>query len=151
MNTLNALKGVGYWYDPTPSPRIPRECFPDPRRLVRPGWRAGQRKQITAYLRSGWTYAQWRGVSHCRFRCGARRGEMGSRCLTDGIWVYPEGLAHYVECHEVCLPTEFIRTMRRRHWRLPDRTEPPRMTTHGEPDYSFWLAWSEKQLRKKLA
>ena len=33
---------------------------------------------------------------------------MGSREHWDGAWVWPEGLAHYVECHDVCLPEEFV-------------------------------------------
>lgn len=34
-----------------------------------------------------------------------------------GEW--PEGLAHYVECHSVRLPDEFIETMRSHSWHVP--------------------------------
>jgi hypothetical protein len=142
---VKTLKAVGYWYYPSPSRLSPEERFPDPRRLVRPNWAAGQRGRIAAYLRSGKTYAHWRGFSFCRFRCGTRPSEMGSRCLTDGIWVWPEGLAHYVECHGVHLPSEFVRTMRRRNWRIPARAQTATRAARGEPDYSFWLVWAEKQ------
>jgi len=35
--------------------------------------------------------------------------EMGSSDLTDGVYVWPEGLVHYVEKHNVRLPTEFVK------------------------------------------
>jgi hypothetical protein len=74
---------------------------------------------------------------------------MGSRCLTDGLWVWPEGLAHYVEHHDVYLPAEFLRTMTRRGWRLPEGKGPPSGETHGEPDHAFWIAWGERQAAKQ--
>jgi hypothetical protein len=40
--------------------------------------------------------------------CGIADSSMGSRDLTDGTWVWPQGLAHYVEVHNVMLPQEFI-------------------------------------------
>ena len=60
------------------------------------------------------------GYSFCRFACGTPDEEMGSIDLYDGVWVWPEGLAHYVECHSVCLPDEFIETMRARTWQIPE-------------------------------
>ena len=47
---------------------------------------------------------KYRGVSHCRV-CNAI---IGSRTLSDGVYMYPEGLKHYVEEHEVELPSHFV-------------------------------------------
>jgi hypothetical protein len=82
---------------------------------------------------------------------------MGCRCLTDGIWVWPEGLAHYVDFHDVYLPEEFISTMRQHGWRMP---EGPKFTRHvinkspdgsmtlttKDIDHSFWIEWAAKQV-----
>jgi hypothetical protein len=42
------------------------------------------------------------GYSQCRF-CGIQNG---SGEFTDGLLIWPEGLAHYVEKHHVRLPSE---------------------------------------------
>ena len=31
--------------------------------------------------------------------------------MSDGVWQWPEGLVHYVECHSLRLPDEFVATM----------------------------------------
>jgi hypothetical protein len=59
------------------------------------------------------------GYSFCRFVCGVADTEMGGIDLHDGEWLWPQGLAHYVEHHSVRLPDEFIETMRSRCWRPP--------------------------------
>jgi hypothetical protein len=135
------LKAVGYWWS-HPQLRFPEnDRFPDPTRLVTPDWRSEERPSIDRYLRSGWIYAAWRGLSHCRFKC--RERYTGSRCLTDGEWVWPEGLVHYLEAHQVRLPDEFIESMRRRDWQLPEAD--PRATYDGGAvvDHSFWIAWGQ--------
>ena len=47
------------------------------------------------------------GFSWCRFLCGAPPEEMGSQELTDGRWLWPQGLSHYVRKHGIILPDEF--------------------------------------------
>lgn len=151
MAATKTLQAVGYWYS-EPWLRMPRnERFPDPRLLVQKGWHAADRMLILAYLRSGWTFARWRGLSYCRFECGVDDSNMGSRCLTDGIWVWPEGLSHYIDSHNVYLPAEFIQTMHSRGWKVLEQKEPPDRQTHGEPDDSFWIEWAAKQAAKGSA
>src|SRR5262249_50221737 len=69
------------------------------------------------------------GYSTCRFFCGKKwrsRGMslstrlLGSDELTDGEWIWPEGLPHYIEAHYVCLPEEFVARMELHGWRVPD-------------------------------
>lgn len=62
-------------------------------------------QNVVCYLRSGTTFVVAAGVSRCRL-CGCANG---SSELTDGVnFVWPEGLAHYVEQHGVCLPEEVV-------------------------------------------
>jgi hypothetical protein len=140
-----ALKAVGYWWS-HPKYRFPKnDRFPDPTLLVCPSWCAGERERIAAYLRAGRTYARWRGMSYCRFECGLSDADMGSRCLTDGEWVWPEGLPHYIEWHRVRLPDELVASMRRNDWKLPQDSGQAIHITHGSPDTSFWIAWGRKR------
>jgi len=108
--------------------------YPNPRRLVRPEWRTLQRVQIASYLRAGKAGISWKGFSSCRFGCGAN----GSSDLTDGIWYWPEGLAHYVEAHSVCLPEEFVETMAAHEWHVP----PESRGVTGPPTVTFWVEWA---------
>ena len=48
------------------------------------------------------------GMSYCRFGCGWN----GAAERSDGVWVWPDGLAHYVERHHVMLPQAFVAHMR---------------------------------------
>jgi len=112
---------------------------PQPQSLVRPDWHLAERERILDYLRGGFAYVAFGGWSTCRFRCAT--GEYnGSRELTDSEWSWPEGLAHYVECHNLMLPEEFVETMRTNQWRVPDVADlvPPAM---WKSDYRFWLEW----------
>ena len=45
-------------------------------------------------------------ASFCRFACGETA--MGAEDLTDGTYVWPSGLVHYVEQHAVGLPEAFV-------------------------------------------
>jgi hypothetical protein len=94
-----SLTAVGYWITSLNDDSL----FP-PQEFVGTSLNA----DVGSYLRSGETYEQYRGLSWCRFQCGISFGDMGSCDLTDGTWVWPEGLAHYVESHSVNLPSEFI-------------------------------------------
>src|SRR5712671_4557363 len=66
------------------------------------------RDALCAYLRGGRLFETYRGFSWCRFHCGTEDQEIGCREFTDGEWVWPEGLVHYVREHGVLLPEEFI-------------------------------------------
>lgn len=44
------------------------------------------------------------GKSRCRL-CGEL---VGSLELSDGVFVWPEGLVHYLDAHEVRLPQRFV-------------------------------------------
>lgn len=142
------VQAVGYWRSLPKFHDAANDRFPNPALLVSPEWREGERSQIISYLKSGWTYAQSRGMSYCRLECGIAYEQMGSRCLSDGEWVWPEGLAHYVEAHQVRLPGEFIEGMIRHAWRVPDDQNRPTYDSQGNPDYAFWVAWGQGAMER---
>jgi hypothetical protein len=134
MSNSRVLKLVGYWFRPDDD-SLPQ--FPDPKLLVDPKWQTADRGRIASYLRSSPVFAQYLGFSICRF-CGERNGTGES---TDGEWVWPEGLAHYVEAHSVRLPEEMVSAMRANGWQAPAEVGDlnPNMV-----DLSFWLAWASR-------
>ncbi len=87
LEYLAKLKRVGFW-------RSEGEPFlPDPRTMVDQSWEAGERDRVIAYLESSFyvPIAQC-GPSWCRFGCSPRPADIGTQDLTDGTWVFPEGL-----------------------------------------------------------
>lgn len=79
--------------------------WPDVRRFVVAAPSRGERIRVVRYLRAGAGWRAYRGFSLCRV-CGCQNG---SSELADGVWVWPEGLAHYVRRHGVRLPDVIIR------------------------------------------
>ena len=59
---------------------------------------------VATYLSSGTVARAYLGRSACRF-CGERNGSLE---FTDGRYIWPEGLAHYVTDHGVRLPDDFV-------------------------------------------
>lgn len=94
---------------------------------------------MVAYLRAGATFERYRGGTFCRFGCGVDAAALGRRDLFDGAWVWPEGLAHYVEAHGVRLPERFVRHALARAG-APAPTRPRRRD--GMIDERGWIAWA---------
>ena len=97
------LKAIGYWkskYEPD-LPDVHQYLSPIPL----PGY---VKTAVVAYLQESnpqvQVFERWRGWSSCRV-CGQVNGSV---CLTDGTYVWPEGLAHYVEAHDLDLHEEFL-------------------------------------------
>lgn len=91
---------IGYWIQSLLDDRY----FP-PQELVGE-LPAETRERVAAYLDQGSVFQSYRGFSWCRFGCS--HCSMGSRELTDGQWVWPEGLSHYIRDHGVTLPNQFL-------------------------------------------
>ena len=112
---LGKLKRVGFW-------RSEREPFlPDPKTFVDESWDASERQGVIAYLESSYymPVAQG-GPSWCRFGCSPRPTDIGTQDLTDGTWLFPEGLVHYLRSHAVKPPAEFLEHIRRSDYRVPE-------------------------------
>jgi len=93
---IKELIPIGYWYSER-EPEFPMPTSAD---------EFEHKDEVIEYLNNGEVRHRWRGMSSCRL-CDLRHN--GSRCLTDRKYIWPEGLAHYVEEHNTPLPEEFIK------------------------------------------
>ncbi|MEE6262616.1 hypothetical protein [Plantactinospora sonchi] len=102
------MRLIGYWRGPG------EEYWPDPALFVDDEADSASQRRVSDYLRGGTCFVAAAGYSLCRL-CGIRNG---SEELTDGQhFVWPEGLAHYIDVHNVRLPDERSPSLwiRRRH------------------------------------
>jgi hypothetical protein len=97
------LRLLGYWGSSGDT------RFPDPAALIDAEWDAEERDDVGSYLRSGLVVRAFMGYSTCRLCWFAQNGSLE---LTDGVYAWPQGLAHYVTEHNVRLPHEFVEHMR---------------------------------------
>jgi hypothetical protein len=90
---------IGYWDGPDTSPGWPR-----PEWFVDVGWDPDERDLIADYLTRGGVSRAYMGYALCRI-CGCLNGTLE---LSDGTYVWPDGLRHYVVEHAVRLPERFV-------------------------------------------
>jgi len=138
--TVPHLQSLGYW-----------SWGIDPTKLVDPTWAFGERAKLVKYLRGGVKWRSYFGFSFCRFACGTPNVEMGSADLTDGEWVWPEGLWHYVDKHGVMLPDEFLARARTSGFvvpaldsnaLLPDPADDEWIDPDALVNYDRWERWA---------
>lgn len=103
---MAVLRLIGYW---RPEHDASSE-LPDPRDWIDPDWDPEQRDATWFYFAAGTLYRTYMGYSPCRI-CGEDNGALE---YTDGTYVWPEGLAHYIYDHEVRLPDEVVKHARTR-------------------------------------
>jgi hypothetical protein len=137
-------RAVGFWFNDGPDPNH----YPLPQRL-QGNWDPGVRFALIHYLRFGSVRRMYRGYSFCRFHCGIPPEEMGRLDLGDGDWLWPEGLAHYLEAHSVMLPEDFVRFamasgFQTAHERGEEEAEGSLLAkVNYEVDDTPWIAWAE--------
>ena len=98
---------IGYWRSEDD------DRWPDPRDLIDESWSYEERDLVASYFEEGFVPWVFHGSSDCRL-CGRANG---SAEFTDGIYLWPAGLAHYVRAHSVKLPDEVLVHVRRQHVR----------------------------------
>jgi hypothetical protein len=99
MATGSAITLIGYWAGgPAPG-------WPSVTGFVDEHWDLTERDLVASYLEQG--YIPWvqAGISPCRM-CGRPNGYAER---TDGVYLWPDGLAHYVREHGVRPPVSVIR------------------------------------------
>jgi len=132
--TSAVLKPIGLWIE-----TLTDEDFPAPQELV--GELPNEtRAALVQYLATGLPLIHYRGYSWCRFACGIEHSRMGSWDLTDGVWVWPQGLSHYVDVHGISLPEEFVSHA----LSGPARTKPKEGQEYDFRrgyDFDYWLRW----------
>ena len=95
---MTTLKLIGYWRSKA------EPGWPDPVDFVDDTFDGKERWLVAMYLSTGVMLRGFRGHSACRI-CGQRNG---SREFTDGFFLWPEGLAHYLRAHSVRLPVAVL-------------------------------------------
>ena len=155
MTVRSPYVAIGYWFekavkrsadarslsrDPDYDP-LHTERYPHPGDLIRPMPDA-VKAQVLGYLRSGRVIVDFMGWSYCRI-CGKSGPEMGCSEMTDGHWLWPDGLPHYVEVHDVALPADFVARAVASGGVVPQPVEIPAL-----PDLKWetetWIDWAEK-------
>jgi len=131
------LVAIGYWQSEG------EPDLPQPHQFVGPALPEDLRRKLSVYLSSGVEFMAFMGHSHCRFGCGIPNRSMGCRDLTDGTWVWPEGLVHYLDVHGVVLPARFVEHAARSAWQIRDVSLPSmREGADGSSripiSYDFW-------------
>ena len=109
------MKSVGFWKTYSSDDR------PDPHTLVDAEWDPEERRKVIEYLKSGQFKTAWMGYSWCRF-CRCNNGDSD---LTDGVWVWPEGFAHYLEEHGVKPPEDFLEHVRTNEYKISTHISVP--------------------------
>lgn len=102
-NSVNAkcfMIKIGFW---RATPNAAEE-LPWPTESYDVRWDDRERLLVARYLDCGQEHAAYKGWSTCRI-CGKGNG---SRDLTDGMYLWPEGFSHYVRDHKVKPPQDFI-------------------------------------------
>lgn len=134
---------LGFWRGPGHRLR-----WPHPRELVDPHWPAAERRRVAAYLRAGTSLGAYCGYSWCRFPDGPPDEAMGSADITDGVWVWPEGLPVYVERYAVRLPGDFL-AHAAAHDYLPPIVDKRAFETAPYSD-DAWVAWVRAHRRNRF-
>lgn len=132
---MRRLEVLGWWFNELAPTDLPR-----PQMLVAP-WDAGHRAAVVAYLRCGAVLLAFPEPSFCRFACGETA--MGRADLSDGVFVWPEGLAHYVARHDVQLPERFVAHALAAAGPAPTTALP--QPTFGLYDAEPWRRWARQR------
>lgn len=93
------LTVIGYWAGPDTT-----GAWPSVTDFVDLAWDEDDRDFVATYLTQGRLARTYMGWSRCRV-CGKNNGDSE---LTDGSYVWPTGLSHYVTEHGVRLPEAFV-------------------------------------------
>lgn len=132
---------LGYWNEKKDFPQLYH-----PKYLIDCEWEKPNRAKIVEYLRNGIRIHEELGYSHCRFKNCLPNEEMGNAELTDGVWIWPEGLAHYVELHYIRLPDEFGKYVKSNNYIIPNKLDPVSLAAEFI-DITFWQDWCWKSLK----
>jgi len=126
---IKQMKLIGYWIT-----SLRDQVYYPPQEFVLnspPEWQA----LVANYLDNGEVFEVYRGSPWCRFSCGYSNSNMGYRDLSDGYFVWPDNLSHYVRDHNVQLPQDFIQ-------HVQSGTPPiPKESWALDRDVTYWQDW----------
>lgn len=83
------------------------------------GWKWDEQElaKVVAYLRAGALVIFSPGVA--KSLLGGDKIIGTHSWLTDGVWLWPETLAHYVEADKVCMPPAFLKHIKSNGYAVP--------------------------------
>jgi hypothetical protein len=96
---------IGYWRPDVVASQPVDERWPSPADFIEESWDEDERDAVIDYLGRGFVVRAYMGFSPCRLCANSQNGALE---LSDGVYVWPEGLAHYVSEHSVRLPEPFV-------------------------------------------
>lgn len=137
---MKFLKAVGYWRGGDQNSKT----WPWPGELVMEGWEKERKARIVEYLRAGVRIHEDLGYAEPRFSEGVSPEELGNAELTDGEWIWPEGLWIYVDRFDVRLPEEFVESITRRQFRVDSGLNSASLDALPV-DFQFWTRWAKVQ------
>ncbi len=150
----SAIFGSIIQYDDDPRPDSPHKIrlilmgywsgkqvrgWPDPQNFVDASWDVEERLAVVRYLSGAPVPWVQMGYSNCRF-CDQVNG-CGE--LTDGVYLWPDGLAHYLLQHDVRLPQRFVEHVNNAPFPTPPEDLEPAWhgrIWHGDVDEQWWRA-----------
>lgn len=95
-------KTFGYWRRSFDSKY---NDLPFPTDFTDHNWDIGERNKLIDILKTANVDESWLGWSNCRI-CGKMNG---SKCMELNGLVFPEGLSHYIEEHDLRPPEEILK------------------------------------------
>jgi hypothetical protein len=135
---MGPLEAIGFWRSTSV---LPDFLLPHPRELVDPDWCLEERRLVASYLRGGASLRGYLGYGEFRFPEGPEH--LGTDDLTDGTWVWPEGLEIYVADHAVRLPDAFLCHAQTRHYQPPMELDAV-VLRRRRVSFRHWLNWSAR-------
>jgi hypothetical protein len=133
------LIAIGYWN----SKFYGEDKFIWPQELVRDSIGSDMQK-LAGYIANGKSAIAWAGYAGCRI-CDET---LGTQCLTDGFYIWPEKLEHYILEHKIFLPDEFINHAKNNKWKVKKTNYSGSYI--GEIDRDFWIGWCKNNRNPDL-
>lgn len=147
---MNSLNLIGYWNDT----EFGIKRYIDPNELKDHHWDPQLKEQILSYLRNGFVLRSFLGFSWCRIDKSIPNSEMGCSEITDGKFIWPTGLALYLDKFNVELPSEFVENAIKTQFQIKFLTRlrlkmlKRKIEIHGSGelvDDSFWVSWCQSK------
>jgi hypothetical protein len=87
---VESLRLIGYWRNEQ-HPELP-----EPRDVIDCAWDEDERHVVSMYFARGTIARTFMGSSPCRL---CEKHDNGDVEYTDGVYLWPSGLAHYIDVH----------------------------------------------------
>jgi hypothetical protein len=111
------------------------------------------KQKIVSYLRSGMEIFSWLEDVRCMYGCANLN--VGFVEFTDGVWVWTREFIHYVDCHGIAIPENFLNFLKDRSYTFEPNESIKIRRLHNNPSeleqtiqYSddVWMEWVAKNV-----